>query len=239
MAHVMIPFANGKGGVGKTALACSYAVERVRAGADVVLADISDEQHSAYDWSQVRNHNGIEPKVKVEVLSAREALEMAGRPEVLVVDTPGWTDKTTLNLARKSNFMVVPTGPNPTYELAPTVRLLHGLKAEGIESWRVGVVFSRFSADAKTREAEEEFARDYLKQAGYGALEGCIAYADVYSSGLALGYGLTEVPGDERLRSDATRLLQSISKAVLGAERRMDRLRGAEKSSERDRGGRS
>ena len=32
MAHVMVPFANGKGGVGKTALACSYAARgRARA----------------------------------------------------------------------------------------------------------------------------------------------------------------------------------------------------------------
>ena len=30
MAHVMVPFTNGKGGVGKTALACSYAAARAR-----------------------------------------------------------------------------------------------------------------------------------------------------------------------------------------------------------------
>jgi len=36
--------------------------------------------------------------------------------------------------------MVIPTGPNPTYERASTVRLLHGLRAEGIEAWRMGVV---------------------------------------------------------------------------------------------------
>ena len=87
--------------------------------------------------------------MRVEAANARQALEMVGRCDVLVVDTPGWTDKSTLALARKSTFMVIPTGPNPTYELAPTVRLLHGLRAEGIEVWRLGVVLSRFSAEEK------------------------------------------------------------------------------------------
>src|SRR5580704_12389748 len=138
MPHVMVPFANSKGGVGKTALA----------------------------WSRVREHNDILPKVRVEAASARQALEMVGRCDVLVVDTPGWTDKSTLLLARKSTFMVIPTGPNPTYELAPTVRLLHGLREEGIEVWRLGVVLSRFSTDGRPAHDEEQFARAYLAEAG-------------------------------------------------------------------------
>ena len=44
MSHVMVPFANGKGGVGKTALACSYAVARATQGADVILTDLNEEQ---------------------------------------------------------------------------------------------------------------------------------------------------------------------------------------------------
>ncbi|MFX9020002.1 AAA family ATPase, partial [Acinetobacter baumannii] len=65
MAHVMIPFANGKGGVGKTALACSYAAAQAHLGADVILADINEMQHTAVAWSRVRNHNSILPKVQV------------------------------------------------------------------------------------------------------------------------------------------------------------------------------
>src|SRR5450631_1613331 len=140
MSHVMVPFANGKGGVGKTALACSYAVAQATQGADVILADVNEEQRTALAWSQVRNHNELLPKVRVETASARQALEMVGRCDVLVVDTPGWTDKGTLALAKKSTFMVIPTGPNPTYDLAPTVRLLHGLRGEGIEAWRLDLL---------------------------------------------------------------------------------------------------
>ncbi len=242
MAHVMVPFANGKGGVGKTALACSYAVARASLGADVILTDLNEEQRTALAWSQVREHNAILPKVRVEAASARQALEMVGRCDVLVVDTPGWTDKSTLALARKSTFMVIPTGPNPTYELAPTVRLLHGLRAEGIEVWRLGVVLSRFSADKTPAHDEEQFARAYLAQAGYGALDGCILNAPGYSAALAEGFGLTEIVGAARLREDAILMMESISKGIAAAERRFQRLqaksKGKDRDPNRDRGGR-
>jgi cellulose biosynthesis protein BcsQ len=238
MAHVMVPFANGKGGVGKTALACSYAAARTKQGADVILSDLNDEQRTAIAWSQVRDHNAILPKVRVEAATARQALEMVGRCDVLVVDTPGWTDKSTLALARKSTFMVIPTGPNPTYELAPTVRLLHGLRAEGIEVWRLGVVLSRLSADEKPAHDEEQFARAYLAEAGYGALAGCILNSPVYNAALAEGYGLTEIAGTEHLRSDATLMMESISKGVAAAERRFQRLAAKFKGKDRDHGGR-
>src|SRR5450631_4591014 len=224
MSHVMVPFANGKGGVGKTALACSYAVAQAVQGADVILADVNEEQRTALAWSQVRNHNELLPKVRVETASARQALEMVGRCDVLVVDTPGWTDKGTLALAKKSTFMVIPTGPNPTYELAPTVRLLHGLRAEGIEAWRLGVVLSRFSPDEKPAREEEQFARAYLAEAGYSALEGCIRYATAYGTALAEGYGLTEVTKAGSLLEAASQMMASIAKAVTAAERRLQRL---------------
>jgi chromosome partitioning protein len=239
MTHVMVPFTNGKGGVGKTALACSYAVAQAKQGAEVILTDVNDEQRTALAWCQVRDHNGILPKVRVEVASPRQALEMVGRFDVLLVDTPGWTDKGTLALAKKSTFMVIPTGPNPTYDLAPTVRLLHGLRGEGIEAWRLGVVLSRFSADEEPRRKEEQFARAYLAEAGYGALEGCIRNTSVYSSALAEGYGLTEVSGAGRLLEEANRTMESISKGVAAAERRFQRFQAQTPDMDRDRGGRS
>ena len=238
MAHVMVPFANGKGGVGKTALACSYAVAQARQGGDVVLADLNEEQRTALAWAEVREHNGILPKVRVEAANARQALEQVGRYAVLLVDTPGWTDKTTLALARKSTFMVIPTGPNPTYELAPTVRLLHGLRAEGIETWRLGIVLSRFSAEEEARKQEETFARSYLAAAGYSALDGCVRNSPLYGAALAEGYGLTEISGAEQLLNEAVHLMGSISTAVASAERRMERLGVQMRGKDRDRGGR-
>lgn len=237
MAHVMVPFANGKGGVGKTALACSYAVARARGGADVILTDLNEEQRTALAWSQVRDHNQLLPKIRVQSADVRQALELVGRCDVLVVDAPGWTDRGTLALAKRATFMVIPTGPNPTYDLAPTVRLLHGLRAEGVEAWRLGVALSRFSPDEASRASEETFARSYLKQAGYMALDGCIRNSPVYSLALAEGYGLTEVTGADKLQREAVQLMTVITANVAGAERRMRRdSRDLGCSVERNRG---
>ncbi|MFA5957818.1 hypothetical protein [Hyphomicrobium sp.] len=225
MAHVMVPFTNGKGGVGKTALACSYAAARAHEGADVILADTNEGQQTAMAWSAVRAHNDILPKIRVQSTNTREALEMVGRCEVLVVDTPGWNDKGTLLLARKSTFMVIPTGPNPTFELASTVKLLHGLRAEGIETWRMGIVFSRFSNEDKVRDQEEDLARAYLKEAGgYAALEGSVRNAPAYGAGLAEGYGLTEIDRGRGLADEARGMMHSISKGVSAALQKLLRL---------------
>jgi len=238
MAQVMVPFINGKGGVGKTALACSYAAFLALQGADVTLLDLNEEQRTALAWSQVRNHNSILPKVRVEAANPRQALESVGRHDFLLVDTPGWTDKTTLSLAKRATFMVIPTGPNATYELAPTVRLLHGLRAEGIEQWRMGVVLSRFSSDDKVRADEEQLARAYLKEAGYTALDGCLPNASAFTAGLAEGYGLSEIAGAKELSLSATRMMESIGKGLASAERRLQRSGMADRGTERDRGGR-
>jgi chromosome partitioning protein len=234
MAGVVVPFANGKGGVGKTALACSYAVAQAQEGADVIVTDLNDEQKTALTWARVRENNGILPKIRVEMATPRRALEMVGRCDVLVVDTPGWTDKSTLALARRSTLMVIPTGPNPTYELEPTVRLLHGLKREGVEAWRLGVVLSRFRPDSKHARQEEEFARAYLGEAGCQALPGCVRNTPLYSQALAEGHGLTEV-GNNELAEEATLVMGSISTAVQAAERRLARQRARDRDYERDR----
>jgi cellulose biosynthesis protein BcsQ len=238
MTPVMIPFANGKGGVGKTALACSYAAAQAHLGADVVLADINETQHTAVAWSEVRNHNAILPKVRVEAMNARQALESVGRHDILIVDTPGTMDKSTLSLAKRCTFMVIPTGPNPTYELKPTVELLHGLREEGVELWRLGVVLSRFSNDKEPQREEEQFARAYLADAGYGALEGCIRNAPTYGTALAEGYGLSEISGAGSLRDEAGKMMETIMKSVAGAQRRLMRSQAIEREKPRERGGR-
>ena len=53
MPHLMVSFANGKGGVGKTTLACTYAAARAREGTDVLLADANEQQRTAFEWSRV------------------------------------------------------------------------------------------------------------------------------------------------------------------------------------------
>jgi hypothetical protein len=100
-------------------------------------------------------------------------------------------------------------------------------------------VLSRFSPDEKPAREEEQFARAYLAEAGYGALEGCIRNVTAYSTALAEGYGLSEVTKAGPLLEAASQMMASIAKAVTAADRRLQRLQSQLGSMTRDRGGRS
>jgi len=157
--------------------------------------------------------------------------EFINRCDVLVVDTPGWTDRSTLGLAVFSTYIVIPCGPNPTFELEPTVRLLHGLTSERVDRWRLGVVLSRFHPSAA--KAEEDFARAYLKEAGYEALPGLVRDFATYSHALAEGHALTET-GQESLNKEGFDLVNAVAGRVVAAGRRLERM--ATRSRGRDQG---
>ncbi len=84
--------------------------------------------------------NGLTPEITVKVATPRHALDLMDRADVLVIDTPGWTDRESLKMAHWSTFCVIPSRANRMDDLSETVRLLHVLKAEGIETgasaWR-------------------------------------------------------------------------------------------------------
>src|ERR1700759_5104679 len=132
----VVPFMTGKGGTIKSVLASACPVEAARAGASVLIADLDDVQRTSKQWADHRKRNGFKPEIRVELATPRLAYDMADRADVLVIDTPGWTDRETLNMASWSTFCVIPSRANRMDDLSETVRLLHTLKAEGIEEWR-------------------------------------------------------------------------------------------------------
>jgi chromosome partitioning protein len=142
----VVPFMNGKGGTGKSVLARTYAVEVARVGASVLIADLDDVQRTSLDWAEHRKLNGLTPEIRVEVATPRAAYDMTGRADILVLDTPGWADRETLNMAKWSTFCVIPSRANRMDDLKETVHLLHALKKEGIEDWRFGVALNALRA---------------------------------------------------------------------------------------------
>jgi chromosome partitioning protein len=154
-----------KGGSGKSTIAQGLAVEGVRHGALVILADMDLAQQTSLRWGERRKALGIEPKIDVRLLRAVAGIPPLRRLcDLLVVDTPGRADVNTLNLARASDLLVLSSDTN-VFELEPTVMLLHELKAAGIDQTRLAVALCKVLDDK--REAE---ARAYLKSVGYEAL---------------------------------------------------------------------
>jgi chromosome partitioning protein len=231
----VVPFMNNKGGVGKSVLARAYAVEAAKAGASVVIADLDDVQRTSKRWADHRKANGLQPEIRVEVVTPRLAYDMADRAEVLVIDAPGWTDRETLKMAGWSTFCVIPSRANRMDDLSETVRLLHTLKAQGIEDWRFGVALNALRSS--TAEQDDGDARAYLAEVGFKALPGFVRDMKEYEIALLEGKAITEIGGNE-LNNEAFVLVNGIAGAVLDAGRRLVRQIEKTKPRERDRGGR-
>jgi len=216
----VVPFMNNKGGTGKSVLARAYAVEAARAGASVLIADLDDVQRTSKHWADHRKSNGLTPEIRVEVATPRTAYDMIDRAKVLIIDAPGWTDRETLKMASWSTFCVIPSRANRMDDLSETVRLLHALKAQGIEDWRFGVALNALRA--ATASEDDRDARAFLAEAGFEALPGFVRDLKAYEIALLEGKAITETP-DKRLNEEAYKLVNGIAGAVFEADRKLGR----------------
>ena len=202
--------ANGKGGVGKSVLACSSAVMCATAGIQTLIADINDEQHTSATWADTRRRNKIEPEIACEIMQPRAVSAAAQRCEMLIVDTPSWTHRNTCALAPLATFIIVPTGPNYSTDILPTIGLLQTLATVGQPAWKIGVVLNLFHTSARN---EELIARHVLTEAGFPPLDGVIRNLPTFGTAYAEGRSLTETPL-KNLNAEAERVLTGIVTGV-------------------------
>jgi cellulose biosynthesis protein BcsQ len=238
MSYV-VPFMNNKGGTGKSVLARAYAVEAAKAGASVVIADLDDVQQTSKRWADHRRANGLMPDIRAEVVTPRVAFDLRDRTDVLVIDTPGWTDRESIKLAHWSTFCVIPSRANRMDDLSETVRLLHALRAEGLPDWRFGVALN--AVRTTSAEQDERDARAYLGEVGFDALPGAVRDEKEYEIALLQGKAITET-GDGKLNEEAFTLVNGIAGAVFEAGKEIIRLQEEKRKQaelEHQKGGRS
>jgi chromosome partitioning protein len=231
----VVPFMNNKGGTGKSVLARTYAVEAARAGASVLIADLDDVQRTSKKWADHRKANGLNPAIGAELAVPRTAYDMVDRADLLVIDTPGWTDIETVKMANWSTFCVIPSRANRMDDLSETVRLLHVLKTQGLPVWRFGVALNALRTT--TAKQDDKDARAYLGEAGYEALPGYVRDLKPYEVALLQGKAITETDQKE-LNDEAFVLVNGIAGAVLEAGRRITRAHEPSPGPDRGQGGR-
>jgi chromosome partitioning protein len=99
-----------KGGTGKTTLAVHLAVLAAESGRHVLIVD-TDPQHSAGDWRRAREADT--PRlVECDAKRVPEVLELARQEgiELVVVDTRPSVEAETVEIARLSDLVLIPTG---------------------------------------------------------------------------------------------------------------------------------
>ena len=97
-----------KGGVAKTTSAVYLATAAQRRGRDVVLID-ADPQGSALEWAAAAQDDPL----PFPVVPARRPLDVSGRQELTIVDTPPGTAQVIQEAIELADLVVVPTGASP------------------------------------------------------------------------------------------------------------------------------
>jgi chromosome partitioning protein len=167
MAGTIISLLSQKGGVGKSGIARLLAVEFVRAGWTVKIADFDTMQGTSTKWKLRRDAAKIEPEIPVEKFgTVNRALREAEKFDLLVLDGPAHAEKGGLAMARKSKLILMPTCYGLD-DLDAQIEAAYELEAHGIERNRIWFLFSRTSGSAN----EDQTAREYLQRAEINVFE--------------------------------------------------------------------
>jgi chromosome partitioning protein len=180
----------------------------VRSGLATIVSDLDAAQGTVHEWARDRAKLGIQPPVAVRLCrTASEALDGAGKLDLLLVDGPAKADAETLALARIADLVVQPCGGGLD-DLRPAIRTFNGLIDRGVPRDRLLMALIRVGS-----EAEASSARDYLEVAGYACAAGWLPERLTYRTLHNSGQAVTEarVTG---LRSAAEALVQSIIDAA-------------------------
>ncbi|WGL95881.1 ParA family protein [Arsenophonus nasoniae] len=204
----IIAFVSQKGGVGKSTLSRALAREATIEGLKTKIADLDIQQSTTIDWHRRRLQFDIQPLVSVESFStATQAISIANDYELLIIDGPARASKGTLDIARMANLVVQPTGASLD-DLVPAIKLFHSLVKEGIPKPKL--VFALVKIGTESEELE---TRNYIKEAGYEVLAGCLFEKPSYRQAQNSGYSVTETRY-KALNERADELIQSLINQV-------------------------
>lgn len=185
-ATIVISCLSQKGGVGKSTLtrliASTYATHHYR----VKIADLNIKQKTSVDWAAVRMANGIEPEVPAEAFArVKTALEQSY--DLIVFDGKPDSEGETLEAAKVSNLVVIPSGPTVD-DLKPQMQLANEMLARGIERKKIFFVVNKTTDSAQNT----QFAKDAIKAAGFHVAENDIPVKTGYQMAQNIGRSISE-----------------------------------------------
>lgn len=164
---MIIALISQKGGVGKSALARLLAVEFVRAGWQVKIADLDTMQGTATKWKARRDRAKLQPEIPVEKFATVErAIREAERFDLVLLDGPAHAEQGGRAMAKASDLVLMPSGYGLD-DLEAQVEAAYELEESGIEHGKIWFVFCRITGSA----SEDQAAREYLHRAKINVFE--------------------------------------------------------------------
>jgi chromosome partitioning protein len=184
---LIISVISQKGGVGKSSISRTIAVEFTRAGWKTLLADTDPGQATASGWVENRRRQAdIKPDVSAQVFhSTHQALMAAPDVDLLVIDGAPHATQGTLEAAIHSDLIIIPTGSSLD-DMEPGIFLAKEL-AKSLNSYNIVFVLYRTTSVNQVHEA-----RETITGHGFTVLEGHIPMKTGYITALDTGRCLTE-----------------------------------------------
>ena len=194
-----------KGGVGKSTIGRLLAVEAVKEGLSVKIADLDTQQATCVNWVNRRAENGIEPNIRAESFRAvATALEEARDFDLYIIDGAPHSSVETLKACMAADMVIIPTSEGLD-DLQPSVMLANNLFKEGVGASKIAFALSITSDSAR----EVAGAREYLAQTPYQVLPGEVPFRAGFKVAMDKGKAITEV-SFPTLREKAGAMAQHI-----------------------------
>lgn len=216
MAH-LIGVISQKGGVGKSTIARLIAREFAEQGWSVKIADLDVSQGTCVEWCRLRQQHGVEPSIRVESFGRlNQALADADRFDLIVIDGAPHATSATLDIAHKSDLVVIPTGL-ALDDLRPGVVLAHELAGKGIETDKLMFVLSRVGESI----AAIDDARTFLGLAGYSVAGAALPDRVGYQRAMDAGYAASETIHrslNDKAEAVAQDIVDRLTKLVMHRE---------------------
>lgn len=205
---MIVAVVSQKGGVGKSSLSRTLAVEFTRSGWRVLLADIDASQITSNRWAEKRRDAaGIVPQVETAVYPmANLAIQASERYDLTIIDGAPHATQGTADAAAAADLVLIPTGSSLD-DLEPSVMLANEL-AKSLNSEKI-----TFTLYKTTSEAQERESRETLSSYGFEVLAGTIPVKTGYIDAFDRGFCATETKY-ENLNHAAGIVVQSVAEKL-------------------------
>ena len=202
---MIISVLSQKGGVGKSSVSRTLAVEFTRSGWHTLLADIDSSQITSNKWAEKRrNSSNIKPKVETSVFGmAGLAIEAASQYDLTIIDGAPHSTLGTLDAANASNLVIIPTGSSLD-DLEPSILLASEL-ANSLIREKIVFILYKTTSDAQERESKET-----LLSYGFSVLDASIPVKTGYIDAFDNGFCATETKY-KKLNERAIKLVEEVS----------------------------
>ena len=208
---MIISFLSQKGGVGKSTLARGLAVEYIKSGWDVHVADMDTTQLTTLKWAERRDAIDVQPSVDVaSYRNPHSALKAASRCDLLVVDGTPYATQASRELAINSDLVVMPSG-NTIDDMEPQLTLAQEMVVKGgVDKSKILFVVMLVKENG---DKEAMQTRKSIQDWGFNVVQGWMPAKTAYGSAMDAGYSMTETRF-KSLNEKASNILEGITRKI-------------------------